>query len=950
MASRTGMVGGGDESDSSSGIEQGDEPLPTHRPPSQCSVGSNASTGSGDTEGPEEGFSNDHAQIDEMMEQAERQREEEEALRLEKLPRTLHHEDDVGEEYIDVERHNARRFAQTLYNFVPSLLSLRSSIEVDGALQEFSAKYCQGLFSQQQISSDYSSSTHNLMLITIINADGIYLATYAALLLNLKLMKQGYYQEQHMKPVPMTEEQFVESVHGSGVLVYLSDTWLSELYQQILASNLLEKCGYDTNSNTNYALINLLSDLDGLGSCLQGGQLLSDCQRLEKAATHTDTSPEIEAGVKLSRRVLSCCWDSMLTVLSAGLGDPRVAREEHRRARDGIVASLEGLQKAARLSNILGLQSRCGSIFSLLAAAACPDSGAGDRGESPGRRRLGRPRSMLRLLQRQHKLHTSHALSMDVLLGRGLELGSHSPDCWAHWIKCCVYVSKLEHGFFSQSQNRNLAPKLAIKQSSNNDKILTMDKLTFNNDSSEFVCSIDVYSFLAAPAPVSNTGSIAELIQESNADIASQGVLSYQYAAKVSCVLSHQVDKLFDDAALKLNLNALTSFLSALVAASQVQLFSTASQHSGSSNNPSSVKLWWPRRGQSPRGSTVSLTAGSQLLLLHRVGDVMLKTVRSGRPLIHVMRAWSVVGPHLMEAACHKERAISKKAVACIHDTVMSVLNEQSELPHFHFNEALFKPFENLLCLELCDVDVQDQIVSCICEFVEANKTEIRSGWRPLFGALRVVKLSNTCQHEDSSTSHLRAVLDVFEVFLNTDNPLVFSNAAVDCILCLLKHVRGPSEMDDSTTNNNDASSCEFGDSNPSLELCIAALKFLTRCAGILASMYSMPACPMFHTAHRIQLNNCPQQVDPVLPNMEVTRFVCEDDETSSSDSMYKSLCPLQNDMSSLDNLDRPSGVLRVWFLLLEGLASATVTCPRKFQPHTLDTLFQLLRDLIHVP
>ena len=62
-----------------------------------------------------------------------------------------------------------------------------------------------GLFSQQQISSDYSSSTHNLMLITIINADGIYLATYAALLLNLKLIKQGYYQEQHMKPVPMTE-------------------------------------------------------------------------------------------------------------------------------------------------------------------------------------------------------------------------------------------------------------------------------------------------------------------------------------------------------------------------------------------------------------------------------------------------------------------------------------------------------------------------------------------------------------------------------------------------------------------------------------------------------------------------------------------------------------------------------------------------------------------------
>lgn len=81
---------------------------------------------------------------------------------------------------------------------------------------------------------------------------------------------------------------------------------------------------------------------------------------------------------------------------------------------------------------LAGLQNRCGSVFSLLAAAACPDSSTGGKGESPGRRRLGRPRSMLKLLQKQHKLHTSHALSMDVLLGRGLELGSHSPDCWTH--------------------------------------------------------------------------------------------------------------------------------------------------------------------------------------------------------------------------------------------------------------------------------------------------------------------------------------------------------------------------------------------------------------------------------------------------------------------------------------------------------------------------------------
>lgn len=91
--------------------------------------------------------------------------------------------------------------------------------------------------------------------------------------------------------------------------------------------------------------------------------------------------------------------------------------------------------------------------------------------------------------------------------------------------------------------------------------------------------------------------------------------------------------------------------------------------------------------------------------------------------------------------------------------------------------------------------------------------------------------------------------------------------------------------------------------------------------------------------------------MDAVLPNIEVVHFDGEDDDDSgTSDALYQPLWPLPSDASSLDAVDQASGVLRVLFMLLEGLASATVTCPRKFQPHTLDALFQLLRDLIHVP
>ena len=44
------------------------------------------------------------------------------------------------------------------------------------------------------------------------------------------------------------------------------------------------------------------------------------------------------------------------------------------------------------------------------------------------------------------------------------------------------------------------------------------------------------------------------------------------------------------------------------------------------------------------------------------------------------------------------------------------------------------------------------------------------------------------------SSAHLAALMNVFKVFLDTDNTLVFSNAAIDFTACLLKHARGTGE------------------------------------------------------------------------------------------------------------------------------------------------------------
>lgn len=52
----------------------------------------------------------------------------------------------------------------------------------------------------------------------------------------------------------MTEDEFVDEVQSSGVLVYLSATWLRELYQQVLANDLLKDAPI-----SNHPLIHLLS-------------------------------------------------------------------------------------------------------------------------------------------------------------------------------------------------------------------------------------------------------------------------------------------------------------------------------------------------------------------------------------------------------------------------------------------------------------------------------------------------------------------------------------------------------------------------------------------------------------------------------------------------------------------------------------------------------------------
>ncbi|EDW86315.1 uncharacterized protein Dwil_GK15780 [Drosophila willistoni] len=885
-------------------------------PPHEQDVASN---GSGDTEGPEDDDPSSSS---------------DETSRVENRWPYSHLEAPVMPIRTDSDndRQHARDFARALrQDLVPKLLRLRSCVELDEAMQEFASAVC------QENSMNFSDFDYNL---TAINADGIYLAIYSSLLLSLQLMKAGYYEQALSNKdilVPMSEQQFVTSVQNTGVLVYLSSPWLCELYQSVIVYNILESMTRAQLEGTGprCALVDMLCDAGGLGAT----QMLSEWQRLQTATVkHSDelNDKRREAAKKLCRRLLTCCWDSMVIVLSSGLGDLqttasnklvalskrtlRVKAKTNKSNGEALYAMcLDGLHSAATLSNSLNLQHLAGKILNLLASNVCQTTGP--------------------------RISASQAMSMDVVLTGGLNLGSYSADCWQSIFAVCRHVSQLEHEIFSMqnppisaspgSSRRDLETGEKLNNGNSVQDKLNLSSIPIDDDET----CVDVYSFLQAPmqSPNTNITSILKVYSGTNETV----LLSQCDTSKVLCALSHQAENLFSDAAERLSLPSLCQFLKHLCRASREQLYKSQVARKGG-------RIWWPSKGWK------KLDSLPMSLLLHRIGDVTLKVFRSSRPLLHVLKVWAITGPHLMDAACHRDRMISKRAIEYIHDIITALLVEQSELPYFHFNEALLKPFENLLSMDT-DVDVQDQIVACLYEVVEAHRTEIRSGWRPLFGTLRNAR---------SRMLNMSNIIDIFRVFLDSDNTLVFANAGLDCILCLLSYL----EISGGALSNNNNNACGGGSGgcdNPTesapdnaafrpTDFLHETLRFLERCSSILGFMYSMPKCPNFHSTYKIKGISYTHIIDANIPSsMEnFTYFGNDYLQTKNEQYMisYRSLHIDKDTIVKIDEMDKPSGVLKVWFLLLDGLTNSLIVCPYSHQAPILQTIFKLFKNLLSTP
>ncbi|XP_057703526.1 brefeldin A-inhibited guanine nucleotide-exchange protein 3 isoform X1 [Corythoichthys intestinalis] len=687
---------------------------------------------------------------------------------------------------------------------------------------------------------------------TLMNTDGVYFLSFSALLLNLKLRDCDFYQRGALSP-SLGPKEFVRGIQTSGLLVVLSPAWMEEVHRQFLERDLLAQAGYwEAPERTAPPLVAVLTDMDVPGS---GGAVGSQPTGTFRRSGSDNV---VTAGAAFSRFLLTGVWSELTEVLSAPLG---AAGCQSRRERDAVYLSLDGLRRAAALSRDLGVAANCASALARMAAASCAKEGPDEReGREAG------PDAVRQVKQRPEQtsrpavvcLRGAHVLCMDAILDVGLEMAAHHHQCWTHVFRVTEYISSLEHAHFGDGETRAEG---------------------------------------RAPDPASTVRDLAG----GGAEPKGGSLLSGASAARAVCVLSTRADRLLEDASLQRNLPSLLGFLQQLRKASRCQLFrSVADTGDYSLATPGEAKLTLGR---------------PSALHLFRLGEATLRIVRDGnRPLLHKMRAWSVVAPHLVEAACHKERHVSRKAVSLIHDVLTEVLNGWSEPPGFRFNEALFRPFEHIMQLELCDDDVQDQVVTSIGELVEACSPRILSGWRPLFSALGNVRGAHAETKEYGAGERHAPVFDVFEAFVGTDDVQVFANATTDYIVCLVKFVKGLGEADGKEMDD-----CGLA-SGGSLDLCLPALDYLHRCSQLLASIYKMPSKPVFLGArlagrHRSLADAGEEAWDAVVRDF-----------------------------------DDGTGLIQVWILLLEQLAAAASDCPRRHQPPALETLFRLLREAAVVP
>ncbi|KAI9838812.1 MAG: guanine nucleotide exchange protein for ADP-robosylation factor [Sclerophora amabilis] len=97
---------------------------------------------------------------------------------------------------------------------------------------------------------------------------------------------------------------------------------------------------------------------------------------------------------------------------------------------------------------------------------------------------------------------------------------------------------------------------------------------------------------------------------------------------------------------------------------------------------------------------------------------------------------WQVLGVHFNQVGCHTNTNVVFFALDSLRQLSMRFM-EIEELPGFKFQKDFLKPFEHVIA-NTGVVPVKDMILRCLIQMIQAQGSNIRSGWRTMFSVFTV--------------------------------------------------------------------------------------------------------------------------------------------------------------------------------------------------------------------
>uniref|UniRef100_A0A158Q8G4 DUF1981 domain-containing protein n=1 Tax=Elaeophora elaphi TaxID=1147741 RepID=A0A158Q8G4_9BILA len=790
--------------------------------------------------------------------------------------------DSADNKTAEKEIETANCYIKELRDAIPKWLQIKSTIEVDEAIQQFASDF----FSEFMIAQKDAFELHGQTQTHFLNSDAIYITTYAALAVVFYENDKETYNK----------FWFINEVLRSDCIVYSSDHWLTMVYENLMKLK-MEITSLEQNK---MSLLSVIEDYTG-----HGAQTMSDVRRIQRMLTKQ--SKHSLAACRACRWLLLATWNKLLTAPSKLLS---LRNKQHRIARPKAAEAFDQAIYALLAFARLCVGERNQLIIESLVMATCPldelRSFAVQEKVDSSAERLNR-----------WPLRKSDVIAMQTILDIAIDCGLRAPRCWNNIIRCTEYIWEVEKylfGIVTQDQRSWLSP------------------VSFNGD-----------------------GDTADMAQHIDDILSSDsgGNLNGHTACRILQFLISTISRFYERIGKELNLASLCELMQNLVMASENCQHYMNSQKSNSLADPTAI--------------------------LGRIFAISMTL--STRPLIHIMKIWPKVACHIVQVGSQSFKflnALTVKTYRCISDRPPVIsLNLQSllfqcaslrsngklnffaieglgfciaklminETNGFCYNQLIFQPLQNILCAEMCLEETQEQIVTLLATFVHSHANMIGSGWRPLFSALKALRIEDHADAENNAgdativSSVQATVLDIFSAYLNIKNTSILITTALDYITCVLQYLHSTgSEKESMIPSSN-------------VTMASTALQNLLKMERMLHNLFDSADCTDQHLLQRLTLR---ERTQHCVDRYTEVSFLMEPLSTVLIEEPFfdveQKIPPTDLDrlLEGLNYTASRRSCTEVYLSLLESLTAVTFVCPASLQSNLLRTIADLIKEQVN--